>query len=126
MAQPNEINEMRDELISHIEEQNEQIRESMAYWVKDRVNHVVVSKDFNYQVTDDGTGTLDVEMLTTMDKALRVSKSTADSIAKSFNAENGYGKIEWVVMSVYEFLCRLLNHNNMVMRYINERAMCMA
>lgn len=117
-----DLEQTRVEWINLINEQNEIIKNKLKLYqgVLANTNYVVVSKDFIYCVTDDGTGMLDVKEMGAKDEAQRFNLNTAVRIAESFKAENGYGKIEWDVMPVRVYLNKLLEQNNRTIELLNR------
>ena len=107
-------------MINKITEQNNRLKSELNTEVLDRCNTVVVSKDFNYQVTCDDNGCAGVKVIALKDDAVRMPRQTAERIARTFHAENGYGKIEWQVMPQREYLTRLIEHNNSTLETLSN------
>lgn len=119
MATTTDIQKMKSDLINKINEINNGIERKLSVMCIERCNHVVVSKDFFYYVTCDNNGHAGVGF-TQDDNAVRLTKKEAERISKVFHAENGYGKIEWVVMPTNQYLTKLLQKNNDLLAFINR------
>ncbi len=115
-----EFKKWNDEMISRIIKQNEKIKSELNTKVLDRYNMVVVSTDFFYEVTSDDKGFAGVRVIAVMDDAARMTRQAAERIAREFHAENGYGKIEWQVMTEREYLTKLLEANSSTLEMISK------
>ena len=109
METTTDIQNMKSELINQISEINKDIERKLSVMCVDRCNCVVVSKDFFYYVCCDNNNAY--VGFSQRDMAVRLTQKEAERIARVFHAENGYGKIEWVVMPTRQYLKRLLKHN---------------
>lgn len=110
METTTDIQNVKSELINQISEINKDIERKLSVMCVHRCNCVVVSKDFLYYVCCNDKNEAYVGF-TTKDMACRFTQKEAERIARVFHAENGYGKIEWVVMPTRQYLQRLLKHN---------------
>ena len=115
-----ELKEWKNEMIHRINEENEKIKSELSTKILDRCNTVVVSKDFRYCVIDN-EGCAGVKVMAVKDDAVRMTRQTAERIAREFHAENGNGKIEWQVMKQRDYLTRLLEQNNYTIELLTEK-----
>ena len=115
----NAIKKLNQELTYRINEIIKRIERTLNAPVLLKCNHVVVSKDFLYYVTRDNNGNAGVGF-TQDDNAVRLTQKEAERISKVFHAENGYGKIEWVVMPTNQYLTKLLQKNKELLAFINR------
>ncbi len=115
----NEIKKLNQELTDRINEICNRIEHKLNVPVLVNCNHVVVSKDFLYYVIRDNNGHAGVGF-TQDDNAVRLTQKEAERISKVFYAENGYGKIEWVVMPTNQYLTKLLQKNKELLAFINR------
>ena len=120
MATTTEFEQTRVELINKVNEIINRIERTLNVPVLEKCNHVVVSKDFLYYVIRDNNGHAGVGF-TQDDNAVRLTKKEAERISKVFHAENGYGKIEWVVMPTRQYLTKLLQKNKEMIEFLNRK-----
>ena len=110
MATTTDIQNVKSEIIKQISVINKDIERKLSVMCVHRCNCVVVSKDFLYYVCCDNNNNAYVGF-SQRDMAVRLTQKEAERIAKVFHAENGFGKIEWEVMTTRQYLKRLLKHN---------------
>ncbi len=119
METTTDIQNMKSELINQISEINKDIERKLSVMCVHRCNCVVVSKDFLYYVCCDNNNNAYVGF-SQRDMAVRLTQKEAERISKVFHAENGYGKIEWVVMPTNQYLTKLLQKNKELLAFINR------
>lgn len=115
------IEQLNKMMTNHINNQNEIINRRLARTTISLRHYVVIGNDFDYMVTADAENNAGVEVIANADNAARMTLVEAKRIAKVFHAENGYGKIEWQVMEVNDFLRKLLDKNNWMLEFINHK-----